>query len=88
MLSRRELVGAGSASVVTVAEGVQRARVVFVRGDHEYSGEFTVPILARDLTRLYSFDCVIVKSAPDPKSYKTTGPRRQQSVFSGVKCPK
>lgn len=39
--------------------------VVFVLGDHEYSGEITLPLMARELESKYGFRCTILKSAPD-----------------------
>lgn len=40
-------------------------RVVFVCGDHEYSGELTLPRLGRELEARYGWRPVIVKSVPD-----------------------
>jgi len=39
--------------------------IVFVLGDHEYSGEVTLPLLARELESRYGFRCTVLKSAPD-----------------------
>lgn len=41
------------------------SRVVFVLGDHEYSGEQTLPLIASALQTRYGFQCTILKSAPD-----------------------
>lgn len=42
-----------------------RKRVVFVCGDHEYSGELTLPLLARALEDHYGLACTVLKSSPD-----------------------
>jgi type 1 glutamine amidotransferase len=39
--------------------------VVFVTGDHEYSSEGTMPLLARELERNYNLRTLVLKSAPD-----------------------
>lgn len=39
--------------------------IVFVCGDHEYSGEQTLPILAAALEKHYGFKTTVLKSAPD-----------------------
>ncbi len=39
--------------------------VVFVLGDHEYSGEQTLPKLAAALEKDYGLRCTVLKSAPD-----------------------
>jgi type 1 glutamine amidotransferase len=62
MWTRREL-GAGLAA--GVAFGAGKKRVVFVCGDHEYSGEETLPLLARELERDYGLSCGVLKSVPD-----------------------
>lgn len=43
-------------------------RVVFVLGDHEYSGEVTMPLMAAELERNYGLRCAILKSSPDQNS--------------------
>jgi hypothetical protein len=42
-----------------------RPRVVFVCGDHEYSGEHTLPLLAQALERDHGLSCTVLKSHPD-----------------------
>lgn len=42
-----------------------RPHVVFVLGDHEYSGEQTLPLIAAALEKVYGLRCTILKSAPD-----------------------
>ncbi len=39
--------------------------IVFVCGDHEYSGEQTLPLLAAELEKRYGFRTTVLKSAPD-----------------------
>lgn len=39
--------------------------VVFVAGDHEYSGEVTLPLLAAELERHYGLRTTMLKSFPD-----------------------
>ncbi|MEY3854186.1 MAG: hypothetical protein RIS68_200, partial [Bacteroidota bacterium] len=39
--------------------------VVFVCGDHEYSGESTLPLLAAVLEKEYGFRTKVLKSFPD-----------------------
>lgn len=42
--------------------------VVFVTGDHEYSSEATMPIIAAELEKHYGFRTKVLKSYPDFKS--------------------
>ena len=39
--------------------------VVFVTGDHEYSSEQTMPLIARELEKNYGMSTIVLKSAPD-----------------------
>lgn len=39
--------------------------VVFVLGDHEYSGEATLPLIAAELEKNYGLRCTVLKSTPD-----------------------
>lgn len=43
----------------------QKPKVVFVCGDHEYSGEFTLPLVAAELEKRYGLSCAVLKSVPD-----------------------
>lgn len=43
----------------------KRPKVVFVCGDHEYSGEETLPLFAREIEKRYGFETVVLKSTPD-----------------------
>lgn len=42
--------------------------VVFVCGDHEYSGEETLPIVAAELEKNYGMRTIVLKSSPDHNS--------------------
>lgn len=44
--------------------------IVFVCGDHEYSGEQTLPILAAELEKNYGFRVKVLKSYPNQNSEK------------------
>ncbi|MCP9765749.1 ThuA domain-containing protein [Lacihabitans soyangensis] len=44
--------------------------IVFVCGDHEYSGEETLPILAKELEKNYGFDVKVLKSYPNQNAEK------------------
>ena len=44
--------------------------VVFVTGDHEYSGEQTLPLLAAELEKNYGFRTNVLKSSPDQNGEK------------------
>ena len=43
----------------------QRPLVVFVTGDHEYSGETTMPLFADELEKNYDMRTLVLKSFPD-----------------------
>lgn len=53
----------------TLAGGLAAAgskpHVVFVCGDHEYSGEHTLPLVAADFEKHYGMRCTVIKSMPD-----------------------
>ncbi|MEX2235467.1 MAG: ThuA domain-containing protein [Cyclobacteriaceae bacterium] len=42
--------------------------IVFVTGDHEYSGETTLPLLAAELEKNYNMRTIVLKSYPDQNS--------------------
>jgi type 1 glutamine amidotransferase len=50
---------------VLLAGAAERKHVVFVLGDHEYSGEQTLPLIAAELEKTYGLRCTVLKSAPD-----------------------
>ncbi|MEO6932628.1 MAG: ThuA domain-containing protein [Chitinophagaceae bacterium] len=45
--------------------GVKKPLIVFVTGDHEYSGEATLPIVALNLEKNYGFRTKVLKAFPD-----------------------
>lgn len=42
--------------------------IVFVTGDHEYSGEATLPLIAAELEKAYGFRTKVLKASPDHNS--------------------
>lgn len=42
--------------------------IVFVTGDHEYSGEATLPLVAAELEKNYDYRTVVLKASPDHNS--------------------
>jgi type 1 glutamine amidotransferase len=64
MLTRRAF---GLATCAGLARAAAK-RVVFVCGDHEYSGEVTLPLLAEELERRHGLSCRVLKSSPDQNS--------------------
>ena len=44
--------------------------VVFVTGDHEYSGEETLPLIAAELEKNYGFQTKVLKSSPNQNGEK------------------
>lgn len=47
------------------ASDVEKPLVVFVTGDHEYSSEATMPLLAAALEKDYGMRTIVLKSSPD-----------------------
>lgn len=47
---------------------VKKPFIVFVTGDHEYSGEATLPLIAAELERNYGFRTKVLKAYPDHNS--------------------
>src|SRR5688500_19604286 len=43
----------------------EKPLIVFVTGDHEYSGESTMPLLAAELEKNYNMKTVVLKAHPD-----------------------
>lgn len=43
----------------------KKPKVVFVTGDHEYSSEITMPLLAEELRKYYGMEVKVLKSFPD-----------------------
>ncbi|MGE0887119.1 MAG: ThuA domain-containing protein [Blastocatellales bacterium] len=48
-----------------IAEPPKRPQIVFVTGDHEYSSEETMPIVAAELSKNYGMQTTVLKSYPD-----------------------
>lgn len=46
-------------------KSTEKPLVVFVTGDHEYSSEETMPLIAAELEKNYGFRTVVLKSHPD-----------------------
>lgn len=46
----------------------QKPLVVFVTGDHEYSSEATMPLIAAELEKNYGMRTIVLKSSPDHTS--------------------
>jgi type 1 glutamine amidotransferase len=44
--------------------------IVFVTGDHEYSGEFTLPLIAAELEKNYGFRTKVLKAYPNQNAEK------------------
>lgn len=50
------------------AQKAKKPLVVFICGDHEYSGEETLPIIAAELEKNYGMRAVVLKASPDHNS--------------------
>jgi len=53
---------------VPATQKAKKPLVVFVCGDHEYSGEETLPIVAAELEKNYGMRTVVLKASPDHNS--------------------
>jgi len=49
-------------------EAAKKPLIVFVTGDHEYSGEETLPLIAVELEKNYGFRTKVLKAFPDHNS--------------------
>jgi type 1 glutamine amidotransferase len=49
-------------------EGTKKPFIVFVTGDHEYSSEATLPLIAAELEKNYGFRTRVLKAFPDHNS--------------------
>jgi type 1 glutamine amidotransferase len=58
-------VAVGAAPEATAQSKARKPRVVFVTGDHEYSSETTMPLLAEALRQRYGMQVTVLKSSPD-----------------------
>lgn len=65
-------IGLFSLSSLTTSSSYQAKKkkplVVFVAGDHEYSGETTLPILAAELEKNYGLRTLVLKASPNQNS--------------------
>lgn len=57
--------GCVSSSNQDAADADEKPVVVFVTGDHEYSSEATMPLLAKELEANYNMRTIVLKSSPD-----------------------
>lgn len=57
-----------SACAQTKSNNAKKPLIVFVTGDHEYSGEATLPLVAAELEKNYGFRTQFLKAFPDHKS--------------------
>ncbi len=57
-----------AALFASAQSGSKKPLVVFVTGDHEYSSEATMPILAKELEQNYGMQVKVLKSSPDHTS--------------------
>jgi type 1 glutamine amidotransferase len=55
----------GVALVANAQSGKRKPLVVFVCGDHEYSGEQTLPLIAQELERRYGMQTRVLTAFPD-----------------------
>jgi Trehalose utilisation len=57
-------------AAANVAMAQKKPLVVFVTGDHEYSGEQTLPLIAAELEKNYGFQTTVLKAYPDQNAEK------------------
>jgi type 1 glutamine amidotransferase len=53
-----------------IAQTKKQPLIVFVTGDHEYSGEFTLPLIAAELEKNYGFRTKVLKAYPNQNAEK------------------
>lgn len=58
----------GQKSVAKEENSEEKPLLVFVVGDHEYSSEETLPLMAAELEKNYGFRTIVLKSEPDHTS--------------------
>ena len=54
-----------STIIASAQSNTKKSNVVFVTGDHEYSSEATMPLLAEELQKNYGMQVIVLKSHPD-----------------------
>ncbi|MHB1178428.1 MAG: ThuA domain-containing protein [Daejeonella sp.] len=57
-----------SCAQTKISANVKKLLIVFVTGDHEYSGEATLPLIAAELEKNYGFRTKVLKAFPDHNS--------------------
>ena len=62
-----QLISYGSMQA-TAQVAAKKPLIVFVTGDHEYSGEATLPMIAAELEKKYGFRTKVLKAFPDHNS--------------------
>lgn len=62
--------GPGPSDHALTSTKAKKPLVVFVAGDHEYSGEQTLPLLAAELEKNYGIRTKVLKSFPDQNAEK------------------
>jgi type 1 glutamine amidotransferase len=62
-----QLIGYGCTQTIAGPE-TKKPLIVFVTGDHEYSGEATLPVIAAELEKNYGFSTKVLKAFPDHNS--------------------
>jgi type 1 glutamine amidotransferase len=60
--------GFSSIAQTHTTTNVEKPLIVFVTGDHEYSGEATLPLIAAELEKSYGFRTKVLKAFPDHNS--------------------
>src|SRR5215213_2289057 len=65
LLSIFSLFAITSCAQKKITGNVEKPLIVFVTGDHEYSGEATLPIMAAELEKNYGFRTQVLKAYPD-----------------------
>ncbi|MEJ7589270.1 MAG: hypothetical protein WKI04_17070 [Ferruginibacter sp.] len=54
----------GCLSAKNVNKAAEKPLIIFVTGDHEYSGEETLPLIAKELEKNYGFRTTVLKASP------------------------
>ncbi|GAB3247062.1 hypothetical protein GCM10027347_02390 [Larkinella harenae] len=57
-------------SLKSISAKADKPYIVFVTGDHEYSGELTLPLIAAELEKNYGMRTRVLKAAPDQNAEK------------------
>ena len=57
-----------SCAQTKASANAKKPLIVFVTGDHEYSGETTLPLIAAELEKNYGFRTKVLKASPDHNS--------------------